>query len=313
MPRNPVRAGRQDQRARAATRRREALPPRAPRAAGGPVEGPLMDWIQEHEQALGLDEPQQVDIGRFLHDTRHFDMQADERLRWLGVSLEQQGPASRAWPAALRAYRFGLGRSEHPGLLLESIAISAYELAPLLSPEQRADALREGQRAAREAIALEPEDPDHRFALGLVLYAERRADAALAAFREGVALGDRGRCQLYAAHCLHDQERWAEALAAYEAVNLGQLRPGPSWRVDVLKEQRAECRFHAGQPEQARAELDALLARYAQEPHLAYRGLSAALRRLCEALGEPYPSRYQALSEAGHAWDMARFLGADEE
>jgi len=51
---------------------------------------------------------------------------------------------------------------------------------------------------------------------------------------------------LYRAHCLHDLKRWAEAVSAYEAVDLSAFKGPAAWRGEKLREQLGACRLRTG-------------------------------------------------------------------
>jgi tetratricopeptide (TPR) repeat protein len=71
---------------------------------------------------------------------------------------------------------------------------------------------------------------------------------------------------LYRAHCLHDQERWTEAVEAYRAVPLETFKGPKAWLVEIVQEAQAYCLLQAGDRASAISELTRLLERLEKEP-----------------------------------------------
>ena len=87
---------------------------------------------------------------------------------------------------------------------------------------------------------------------------------------------------IYLAHCFHDLERWEEAVAAYEAVDISFFDGIKSWRGVLARDQLAVCRMHAGDLEHALADFEAALHRYETN-----RGLLFTKQYLEEAANGP--------------------------
>ncbi len=298
MKRNAVKSGLFDQRGRATTRRRS-------RRRQGPVDrgdGGLTEWLV----ARGPRSVRRVDLEKFLRDTAGFEPPAAERLRQLAIYLELEAqalPGAAGWDALRRIYDRALRLEPENAEVYVSMSISAREQAECLadSPEQRR-ILDAGVAAARQAIELAPDSASAHDALGHLLYSRGETQAALEAFECALACDADGPrsdwVRLYRAHCLHDMERWADALAAYDAVGRASFTGPCAWRVDVLAEQKALCLHRLGRVAEARERLLAILDRYQREPHLGFWAMSVSLWRLAEESSPEILERAKAIHES---------------
>ncbi|MCB9793732.1 MAG: hypothetical protein H6741_13520 [Alphaproteobacteria bacterium] len=255
----------------------------------------LQDWIEEHHDQLDLDDPERIRTARYLHDTRHIELDEDERLRWLAAWVEAELPPAVAWPAARRILEQALERFPDSIVVLDTLGTTATLLVDALPEPRRAEVLAVGERAIRRAITLNPEEPRHFQILHLLRLADGDAEGALEAARAGVSLGDAGVNQLHVAGALHALGRWEDAIVAYGAVVPDEELECGAWNLELHREQWAECALQLGDPEAARREVDRLLTLYAEEPERALSAMGPALDRCCAALGGAYPARLAKL------------------
>ncbi len=119
-------------------------------------------------------------------------------------------------------------------------------------------------RAARRAIALDPQLPGAHRALGFIAYwRDMRPDQGIASFRRALALDDAdGQTHFWFANILADFGRDAEAQLEYARARL--LLPG-SAAIDV---EQAYSHWLAGRDRLALRQLQALVARYPADPNL---------------------------------------------
>ncbi|MEM6646550.1 MAG: tetratricopeptide repeat protein [Bacteroidota bacterium] len=102
--------------------------------------------------------------------------------------------------------------------------------------------------------------------------------------------------RMYAAHCLHDQKHYAEALLEYEQVDVERLRADyPLWRYVKWLELKAECLMRTERKEEALALLAQVLEYYETEPPEALAYPVEALR--CLPPEHPMARRLLALQE----------------
>jgi tetratricopeptide (TPR) repeat protein len=228
------------------------------------------DWLSEWVAALADGELERIDLDGFLRASEHFEVAAAERLRLLAIALEGRAidlGARRGWVCVERVYARALRLAPDDAMIHESRGISASELA-----RDGDEALvREAQRSIARAAELAPDDAMIAYQQGRVIYMHRRWSAAIALpyFERALLLDPEcGWAALYRAHCLHDLERWPEAIAAYEAVPNHEFVGAHAWRMDVLVEQLGFCRLQAGDRKAALADFEAILTRYEAQPRL---------------------------------------------
>ena len=221
-------------------------------------------------------DPDAPDLIAFLRESSLVDHPAGERLRRLAIAWEDVAPFS----TLQRIYERAIAYDPKDAWLHASFGLAA------VSHAQGTDGDASGlfDRAHAElalAAELAPDDPLIRSNQGRALYFDPRRGAsdAITPLTEAIALDPREPwARLYLAHALHDLERWAEAVQAYEAVPLDGFRGGLQWRADLLIEQRGLCRLRAGDREGALTDLRHALVRYEKEPHLAAVGDARYLR-----------------------------------
>ena len=277
MQRNAVRAGVFDQRSRATTKRRDR---REQEVAPSDTLGDLREWLQERYGGLRIDDLERMDLKAFVRDAGCFDVEPTECLRQLAIAVENEGIAygARGWRALKRIYDLARRISSENVAVLHSSAVSAREVADICDGED-ADAIwTDALDAIHQALALAPDDGDAHAELGMILYFRSQTQEALDAFNAALQRDPHlGWAQLYRAHCLHDQGAWKAAMEAYDSVDLAQFGGPSSWRVDVLREQRAQCRLMSGDRAGALHDFGRILDRYEREPHLAFHAMSASL------------------------------------
>lgn len=231
-------------------------------------------------ERLGLDD--------FLHESARFDLPAGERLRLLAVELEGsvffENPL-RTWAALDRVYQQAVRLSPKDPWMHASRGISASSVAELADGDVAARLNKTAHAALLRAGELDSSDARIAYALGQAVYVDhsRSPSDALSHFDRALALDPRHPwARLYRAHCLHDLERWSDAVVAYSAVPMDEFRGPKSWRMDLLVEQRGWCRLKAGDAEGALDDFEKILARYEKQPHLARWSVLAHLKDAAE-------------------------------
>ncbi len=262
---------------------------------------------------------ERLDLRGFLQRTGDLPIEPSERLRRLAIELEwigmREGEQPRAWLALDRIYAAAHRLDPNAWLVLHSRGISATECATLGDPPAaaRRRILDAGARAFHDARALVPDEHDVAYSMGQLLYRDPDASCedALRWFRralEGNETPDRAWAQLYVAHCLHDLERYEEAMVAYARVDAHAFDGPRQWRYALLLEQHAECRLLAGDIAGAEAEFLRLVERYESLPVLEDALLS---RHMVEPMRGPLRDRLgdrvAALArQHGNTWAIER-------
>lgn len=301
MRRSAVRSGLLDARDRATKKRRD----RKHEGAEPDPTVALRDWLREWTLDLLIEEIERLDLRRFLQESDRFPLIPEERLRQLAIACEDQaicesGP--RHWGAVDRIYQMALRLAPDDPCVLASRGVSAGSIAGFYKGEFVARLRRDAQRYLREASELLPDEPGFAYSTGLAIYEDESGsvEEALTFFDRAIELDpEYGWARLYRAHCLHDLERWSEAVAAYSEVPKQQFAGPPSWRMDVLLEQRGWCRLQAGDVDGAREDLERALSRYETQSNLA---TWSTLRYLREAADRHFPElrdRIRALDDRG--------------
>lgn len=273
MARNTVRSGLIDARDRATKRRRD-------RRAVGPTPDDherLDEWIETRLDEQTDEELERLDLTGFLRSTAHYDVTPEERLRQLAIALESRvyfRSRRRRWATIDRVYQQAIRLQPQDWVLHSSRSISASYLAESATDPRDVERLvRQSDESLRRALKLEPEDAELHYLAGHHTYVHRTGttEDAMAEFRHAIDLDpSHGFARLYLAHGLHDLGRFEEAVLAYDKVPKAAFQGPISWRMDLLVEQRAQCRAKSGDLEGARADFERALARYEREPHLAY-------------------------------------------
>ena len=242
-----------------------------------------------------------IDLELFLSASEPFDIESSERLRQLAIHVELEAcslPGLSGWESLRRIYELAMELAPANADILASMSISARWLGEGHSKEEQLLAISEA--CGREAVQQAPDDGYGYYVLGRALYSQRRTEDALGVLSQALEFeADRSIIawtNLYKAHCLHDLERWTEALAFYDKVDRSELTGSSSWRSDVLSEQRALCLFMAGQESDALALLNRILDRYEAEPHLATWAMSSSFWQLVKSGGPEYLGRAERIS-----------------
>lgn len=297
MRRRAVRSGLIDQRDRATQRRRSRS--ESPQTE---VSESFDAWLESW--STGIPDIRRIDLERFLAASSHFDLDAAERLVRLAIHLELAATSLlglSGWESLRRVYELARELSPADAMLPVSMSYSARWLGEGAPDEKRLLAISENY--AREAVRMAPDDGRGHYALGRALYDQGRVEPALEAFVRTLELEPdpamAAWTHLYKAHCLHDLERWNDALSSYDAVDRSQLTGPSAWRSDVLTEQRAYCLFKADQKEDAIALLRRILDRYEAEPHLGYWAMSASFWHLIQSAAPEHLGRAEHIDEHG--------------
>ena len=91
--------------------------------------------------------------------------------------------------------------------------------------------------------------------------------------------------------------QWEKALYAYKLVNLSVFNGYTSWRIDVLREQIAECTYKIGNKKEAQKMLIKIFERYEIEPSLAFNAMSISLWSLAKYLSPDLLIRAKIIEE----------------
>ena len=75
---------------------------------------------------------------------------------------------------------------------------------------------------------------------------------------------------LFRAHAFHDLGRYAEAVEAYEYVDVSFFNGAASWRGVLLKDQLAICLLHIGERSRALAMFNSAINSYLKNPGLLF-------------------------------------------
>jgi len=294
MGRSVVLTGRFDARDRARLRRRLDGEPLSEGEPYAELEAALMGMRLGARDQASL---ARLDLDDFLHRTGRIALAPAERLRHLAIFLEEEVRAD--YGAVIdRVYEAALRLSPQDSYVWHSRGISAKE--PALDSSDEAVVARWSSRALRylhRARELAPDDAQVAYSLGKWHYLFGQLEEASTWFERTLAIdAEHGWALLYRAHCLHDAERWAEAVEAYAAVPLEAFHGPRAWRVDMILEAQGYCRLMAGDREGAVVDLSRLMERLDTEPHRAEPLLLKWLGKACLAALEPeLGARYRAL------------------
>ncbi len=294
MRRSHVKAGLLDARDRATKRRRDRKQcSDSEESAVDVLLARIGEWIDEAE----WERLERLDLDQYLRDTGDIDLPAEERLRQMAIEMEETlcfESTARTWAAVNRVYEEALRLAPEDAFVLHSQGISASWLAQMANPGKEAKLVENLNRTAHttllRAAEFAPLDGHIAYTQGLSLYRDetRSMEEALAHFDRALRLNpELAWARLYRAHCLHDLERWQDAVDAYSMVPKNEFDGPPSWRMHLLVEQRALCRLNAGDKGGALADFEVILERYEKQPHLAM--ADEPLANIREAADRAFP------------------------
>lgn len=228
----------------------------------------LSTWLSDEDRCSRIES---LDLQAFVRDSAGFEIDAGERLRLLGVYLDEHGllsslPPLAAWEVFSRIYAEAQRLAPSHSAILHSMAVTAVELANGLRDEgeDRRRLLAIAARSAHAAVQLDPDDAENHHLVGWVLYFTdgRGARDALEAFEKALELDPQHAwARLYRAHCLHDLGRFAAAVTAYGEVDPAAFVGHAAWRMELLREQQADCMLRAGDLDGAQAAFAEILRR----------------------------------------------------
>lgn len=229
--------------------------------------GWIGSWLSTDPRTLAS-----LDLRGYLSETSCFELDAGERLRVLAIYLDEQvgfmaGGELARWQVFSRIYELAKRLSPHDPIILQSETITALELAGGLDrgAPARERLVAIAKRASARAVELDESDGRLHYTHGSALYANHETEAALAAFDAAlVRAPDHAWARLYRAHCLHDLERWSEAADAYARVDHAAFVGHQTWRMELLREQRAFCLMQAGRREEGLALVEDVVRRREQ-------------------------------------------------
>ena len=298
MNTNSVKTGLLDQRNRATQRRRKRRSPiqDEPTAV-------LDTWLKNY--SLEDSDLGRIDLVDFLVETQHIDIDPEERLHQLAISLELRAsslPGQSGWYALKRIYEYALRLNDRDEHIWLSMGISAQLVAE--NQENEASKLKlykEKEFATLNALDISPNWAQAYYSLGYLYYFQSRKDEARKEFEQALSCENDHKihswAQLYIAHCLHDDKQWKKALDAYLLVDLSAFTGETAWRVDVYREQITECTLNMGNKRRAEKMLLEILDRYDAEPVIANYAMSFSLWRVAESLSPEYVERVEKIDQ----------------
>lgn len=242
----------------------------------------LEDWLPSYfhsiasskDDGASAEELLAIPFKEYLQASGKFSIEPDDRLRFLAIAIEEvvstidvAVPVDQRWLAADRIYKEAIRLDPKYGPHRSSRALTSHYLSQIttkLEDTMTEIALAESVRGA------ELDRSARAFSIAGQCHYDHDPGRALELYDEALALDSESLWPLlYRAHCLHDLERYDEALAAYRRVPKDQLvGPGRSSRLELLRQQIAHCQLELGDDE-ARQAFENVIDRFEAEPHVA--------------------------------------------
>jgi tetratricopeptide (TPR) repeat protein len=303
MKRTAVKKGLSDQRNRATQSRRQ----KEVHIFRDASKAKFIEWLNESK--IGDSNIHQINLTNFLRNTQHFDILSEERLRQLAIFIEPDAcslSGESGWHSLKRIYDYALEFNNKNEKVFLSMGIAAIEIANNLENEKnRKSIFDSGEHAILNAMSIHPNWSHAHYILGYLYYFQGKKQNALDEFEKSLSFENEDKvhswAQLYKAHCLHDMQRWEQALEAYNSVDLSAFDGLVAWRIDVLREQQAYCTYSIGKKTEAYEMLDKILDRYEAEPKLALDAMSASLWVLAKDLSPEMIERARGIEKM--AWE----------
>lgn len=242
----------------------------------------LEDWIPSYfhsiasskEDGASAKELLAISFKDYLQASGRFALPPDDRLRFLAIGIEEVHSTidvfvrkDQRWLAADRIYKEAIRLDPEYGPHRSSRALTSHYLSRTttkLEDKMTEVALAESVRGA------ELDRSAKAFSIAGQCHYEHDPVRSLELFDEALSLDpDSLWPLLYRAYCLHDLERYDEALGAYRSVPKDQLTgTGRSWRLELLRQQVAHCQLELSKDE-ARQAFEDIIDRFEAEPHVA--------------------------------------------
>lgn len=297
MKRNAVKTGLLDQRNRATQSRRD----KKINIASQESKNELITWLKKSK--ISESELNNIIYTEYLRDTQHIDIVAEERLRHLAIYLEDEAlslQGTLGWYSLKRLYDYALELNHENENVWLSMGIFACEMADNQQNEKSKKTIfSAAEHAILNAMNVRENWSKAFYTLGYVYYLQDKKKEALYAFEQALGFENEDMvhswAQLYKAHCFQDMQKWSNALEAYELVDLSAFKGLRSWRVDVLHEQIAFCKYKLGQHKEALQMLINILARYEAEPKVAMYAMSSSLWDLAKAISPEFLNHVKSI------------------
>lgn len=200
----------------------------------------------------------QDQLEQFLKATARIDELPQERLRQLGIFLEQ----TASWVDLNAIYALALSFAPKDARIYHSIGLSARRLLDR-DDDLNPAIFSHATYALNRALALDPHCAETVFTRGLLeLRHGPSKAAALLWFEWALEMRPANPSyQVFVAHTCYDLEDWPKAIAAYRQVHLAALeQDGPPSRVTKVRARLGRCHVEAGYVDEGRQTLIALLA-----------------------------------------------------
>ncbi len=270
----------------------------------------LQAWLEQHLFAQTVAELEALSAEDFLRQTTHSSLSTAARLRLLAIFIEPiaaAGVQPRGWAVLARLYSRAASAAPHNVWVLHARALAAMHIADRRRPDAvQAQLLDDAQQALEQALFIRPGEAELCNAMGKLCYERDDPQTALAWYERALAADPAlPWAALYRAHCLHDLQRWDEAVDAYDAVPADAFIGAVSWRMALLVEQRGYCRLRAGDRAGATADIAAVLTQYERSEGLAQLAMSRHLVHTVRRLDPALQQRAVAVAERLHwAWAL---------
>ena len=217
-----------------------------------------------------------MSLKQYLQNSPSIDVSPAERLRQLAIHWEpicELMPQPQGWKILERIYREALKFDKQWPLLYHSMSLSIRHCAGWLQSDDpmQVELLETSLKVCTEGISHSPENALLYTSRGRIHYELGNLDASIEDSAKAVELDGRQMwAMLYLAHALHDLDRFADALEAYESVDVSCFDGAASWRGVLLKDQIASCLLHLGESSRALALFESSINSYEKNPGLLF-------------------------------------------
>lgn len=206
------------------------------------------------------------------------DIAPDERLRQLAIHWEYVCsimPQPKGWKILKRFYEEALKYDDKWQYVYHSMSLSARTCANWLDSsdpdweDRQNELLNEALNICNLGVFNCPTSSLLYTSRGRTKYDLGDVEESIVDSEKAMELDSKQMwAALYRAHALHDLKRWAEAVEAYEQVNVSFFDGGASWRGVLIKDQLACCLLNAGNRKRALELFNAAINSYEANPGL---------------------------------------------
>lgn len=240
-------------------------------------------------------------LKRFLQNTIQVELSSDEKLRQLAIHWEYKCTLMeqpKGWLILKRIYEEAIRFDPSWHLNYHSLSLSARECAESVEPDSDSwnTLLNDATDACMRGLAIDSSSSLLHLSMGRIHYEKSKFQEAIESFDAALSLDPTQMwAALFRAHSFHDLEAWQKAVSAYQSIDRSFFNGPKSWRAVLIRDQIADCLYHAGRHQESRESFLASIKQYEANRGLLF--ITRYLELACRYFPEDCSQRTIALFE----------------